>query len=71
MPPCIRHPRWKLVVYHSHGLGERYDLANDACEFSDLWDSAAYTDVKHRLIRRSFDATVMAADLGPPGRTPF
>jgi arylsulfatase len=58
--------RWKLVIYHSHGLGELYDLAEDPGEFHSLWDDPGYARSKAELIQRSFDATVMAADQGPP-----
>jgi arylsulfatase A-like enzyme len=58
--------RHKLSVYHSHGLGELYDLVADPGEFEDLWDDPAHRDLKLELLRRSFDATVLALDRGPP-----
>ena len=63
-----RDRRWKLSVYHNHDLGELYDLAADSWEFDDRWDDPKYADIKHDLLRRSFDATVLAADPGPPRR---
>jgi hypothetical protein len=60
-----RDQRWKLVVYHSHGLGELYDLDSDPHEFHSLWDDPEYDSVKTELLQASFNATVMAADPGP------
>jgi len=61
-----RDDRYKLVVYHGHDLGELYDLNVDPGEFSDLWDDPNACDIKHQLIHQSFDATMLAQDLGPP-----
>jgi len=63
-----RDRRWKLVVYHNHGTGELYDLDDDPWEFVDRWNDPDFRDVKSDLIARSFDATAMAADPGPPRR---
>ena len=60
-----RDDRWKLVMYHSHGLGELYDLREDPHEFNSLWSDHAHQGTKADLIEASFDATVMAADPGP------
>ena len=60
-----RDQRWKLVVYHSHGLGELYDLDNDPHEFHSLWDDADYAAVKAELLQASFSATMLATDPGP------
>ncbi|MGH2460965.1 MAG: sulfatase family protein, partial [Chloroflexota bacterium] len=53
-----RDRRWKIVVYHGHGLGEIYDLENDPDEFDNLWDSPSHLALKVDLLRQSFDATV-------------
>jgi arylsulfatase A-like enzyme len=58
--------RYKLCLYHTHHLGELYDLAQDPGEFEDLWDSPAHQGLKALLMQRSFDATVQALDLGSP-----
>jgi arylsulfatase len=60
-----RDRRYKLVVYHGHNLGELYDLENDPHEFVDLWDHPDYQLLKLDLMQRSFDASMMAVDLGP------
>ncbi len=51
-----RTDRYKLSVYHGKNLGELYDLVEDPWEFNDLWDDPAHQQLKHELIRASFDA---------------
>ncbi len=58
--------RYKISVYHGHDVGELYDLQEDPGEFNDLWDDKSHTDLKLRLIQRSFDATILAIDTGLP-----
>ena len=60
-----RDERYKLVVYHGHGLGELYDLVDDPHEFDNLWDSPAYGNIKLTLMQRSFDESMLAMDPGP------
>ena len=55
----------KLCMYHSHGLGELYDLELDPWEHNNLWDSARHRATRDELVRASFDATMMhSIDLG-------
>ena len=61
-----RDSRWKLNVYHGHDIGELYDMEADPFEHESLWDSPAHQGIKLDLMKRSFDATVLAADPGPP-----
>ncbi len=60
-----RNERYKLIVYHGHGLGELYDLIADPAEFHDLWDNEGYQATKLDLLQRSFDASMLAMDKGP------
>ena len=46
--------------------GELYDLQEDPGEFHNLWSSGAHAALRHDLMARSFDATVMAQDWGSP-----
>lgn len=60
-----RDERYKLVVYHGHGLGELYDLQEDPWEFHNLWDDPGWGALKHELIHASFDAHVLlTTDVG-------
>ena len=61
-----RDRRWKLNVYHGHGIGELFDMDADPNEHDSLWDCPDHQDIKLNLMQRSFDATVLAADPGPP-----
>lgn len=61
-----RNAQFKLVVYHGHGLGELYDLKADPDEFRNLWDDEAHRAIKMDLMQRSFDASMLAMDKGPP-----
>lgn len=65
MATMYRTTRYKLVVYHGHGLGELYDLERDPGEFCNLWDDPRSQALKLDLMQRSFDATVGAMDRGP------
>ena len=57
-----RNRRWKLNVYHNHGLGELYDMQADPHEFDNLWDSPDHRELVRDdgLLQASFNATVMA-----------
>lgn len=60
-----RDRRYKLSVYHGHGLGELYDLQTDPWEFDNLWDDPAQRELRSRLIHASFDAHVLlTTDVG-------
>jgi arylsulfatase A-like enzyme len=61
----IRDRRYKLVVYHGHDVGELFDLEQDPGEFTNLWDSPEHTELRFRMMKRSFDALAFAVDLGP------
>ena len=60
-----RDERYKLVVYHGHDEGELYDLIDDPDEFNNLWHTPARQDSKMELLKRNFDASMFAMDIGP------
>ena len=59
----VRDDRYKLAVYHGHGLGELFDLREDPGEFNNLWDDPA--GARFDLMQKSFDALAQAVDVGP------
>ena len=58
--------RYKLIVYHGHEIGELYDLQEDPHEYSNLWHDPNLLTVKHELMKRLFDAVMLATDEGQP-----
>ena len=58
--------RLKLVVYHGHNVGELYDLHEDPHEFVNLWDDPGAQGIKYGLMKRLFDAVMLATDEGQP-----
>jgi arylsulfatase len=60
-----RDRRYKLSVYHGHGLGELYDLDDDPWEFDNLWDDPDHAQLKAELMYASFDSHVLlTTDVG-------
>ena len=60
-----RDRRYKLVMYHGHAHGELYDLETDPGEFENLWDASSAQSLKLDLMKRSYDASMLAMDRGP------
>ena len=60
-----RDARYKLIVYHGHEHGELYDLMEDPHEFDNLWDAPQTQRLKVDLMKRSYDASMLAMDRGP------
>jgi arylsulfatase A-like enzyme len=58
--------RYKLIVYHGHDIGELYDLQEDPHEFHNLWYDAGSKPLKLALVKRLFDAVMLATDDGQP-----
>ena len=54
----FRDGRHKLAVYHGHDIGELFDLEVDPWEFENLWDDPGAADIKLRLLKASFDASI-------------
>ncbi len=65
----LRTDDHKIVVYH--GLdeddinGELYDLRSDPNEFENLWNDPAHGELKSRMLKRCFDASVFTMDPAP------
>ena len=60
-----RDERYKIAVYHGHDEGELYDLQEDPEEFRNLWSQPQAQALKAALMKRSFDASILAMDRGP------
>jgi arylsulfatase len=61
----------KIVVYHGIDDGEFYDLDNDPGEIENLWRSREHAEVREKLLKDAFDASVFTMDPMPPRRGPF
>ena len=47
------------------------NLDVDPGEFDNLWNDPNYSDIRHALMKRSFDALALAVDVGTPQVTRF
>lgn len=60
-----RDQQYKLVVYHGRAYGELYDLEEDPDEFVNQWETPAFIATRAKLMKSSFDASMLAMDRGP------
>ncbi|MGB0583055.1 MAG: sulfatase family protein, partial [Limisphaerales bacterium] len=67
----LRTETEKIVVYHGTEEGELYELEKDPDEFENLWSSPNHTEMKLRLMKQCFDASVFTMDPDPPRLGPF
>lgn len=67
----LRTEHEKIVVYHGAEPGELYDLRTDPDEFVNLWNHPAHQELKLRLLKACFDASVFTMDPTPPRLGPF
>ncbi|MDF0595250.1 sulfatase [Psychromarinibacter halotolerans] len=58
--------RWKLVLYHSHDIGELFDLQTDPGEFDNLFGKPEVAELQADLVLRHVNA--WAATVTPRGR---
>jgi len=58
----LRTAHEKIVVYHGVDEGEWYDLDEDPEEFNNLWGDPARAEMKTRLMKQAFDASVLTMD---------
>ena len=58
----VRDQRYKLVIAHGLDTGELYDLESDPAESTNLWDDAAYVNIKLAMYRRLTDRMAWTVD---------
>lgn len=56
--------RYKLALYHSHDIGELFDLDSDPGEFENLFDDPEYAELRDRLILRHLNRFAGTLDAG-------
>ncbi len=56
--------RWKLIIYHSHDIGELFDLETDPGEFDNRFDDPDLTELRCRLILRHLNAWASTVTAG-------
>ncbi len=67
----VENERYKIVVYHSHGDGELYDLQQDPNETNNVWLDHAYAEVKTCMLQALCDTMAWTVDPLPPRRSPW
>ena len=56
--------RYKLVLYHSHDIGELFDLENDPGEFDNLFYEDEFGSLREKLILRHANRYARTVDAG-------
>ena len=56
--------RYKLVIYHSHGIGELFDLRDDPGEFDNHFFDPAWRELRDRLVLRHLNRFARSLDAG-------
>ena len=67
----LRTQTAKICVYHGVDEGELYDLAADPAERDNLWSNPKHRELKARLMKEAFDASVFTMDPLPLRRGTF
>lgn len=67
----IRSKQYKLMLYHGTSEGELYDLLKDPTETVNLFDNAAYADIKSDMLIRLCNKMAWTADPLPLRRGVF
>jgi len=62
MLTTVRTRTAKITSYAGMQIGELYDLESDPGEHVNLWDSAKHRDLKTRMLKRCFDASILTQD---------
>ncbi|MGI9524879.1 MAG: sulfatase family protein [Hyphomicrobiaceae bacterium] len=56
--------RYKLVLYHTHDIGELFDLETDPGEFNNLFYDEIYKDLREQLVLRHVNRFARTLDAG-------
>lgn len=56
--------RYKLILYHSHDIGELFDLATDPGEFENLFYEDTHRDLRDKFILRHANRFACTLDAG-------
>ena len=56
--------RYKTIVYHGMDLGEIFDLKEDPSEFHNLWNEAAHSELRCKLVHQHLDSVMATSSAG-------
>ncbi|MHC4205733.1 MAG: hypothetical protein ACYSTT_13850 [Planctomycetota bacterium] len=57
--------RYSMVVDHTAENSALFDLSEDSSRKQNIWNDARYRKICFSLLKKCFDATVLAIDTGP------